>query len=686
MLIEDSLAEPGECGEGLRSVCIREVQKDLAQSSKLLLETKLGHFGLSEADGFKVFRDVISTPGDGLITFKGMNDYTADSIKSLEGFKRAWWEEAQGATQHSIALLRPTMRATGSQMWWSYNPRRKTDPVNAMFRGAQIPTGAIVVRANWRDNPWFTAELEQERQDCLRMQPDQYDHIWEGGYITIAEGAYFAAALTAAKAEGRIGKVAADPLMTIRLFADIGGTGARADAFAMWAVQFIGKEIRVLDYYEAVGQPLASHLNWMRGKGYTPPRAQIWLPHDGATNDKVYSVSYESALRDAGYTVTVVPNQGKGAAAARIEALRRLFPNIWFNADTTEPGRDALGWYHERKDEARGIGLGPEHDWASHGCFTADTLVRTEWGLVRFDKLPQTGLVSTPCGWMPFRNPRLTIANAPLVEVQFSDGHTVKCTPDHLFATGGGWKSAECLETGSLILSTSTRSRSILTAACIGLGLTRNTLAGAASAFIAMCGRMLSDQFRNAATFIIGTETRLTTGSTTLSPWTAGSTLASHGMKAPRPIRPSIFQPWRGIVPEIGIAQKKGCSGISGTLNGHSSGPKTPAQRNHASSAAKYLWGWIGRLLQHKNTAPPRANVKPIASPAKPTLMPLRIEIVRHLSQRADVWDITVPGIECFALANGAVVHNSDAFGLMAVAYEEPRKANKIKYSFRGVV
>jgi len=84
LLIEDSLAEPGESGEGLRSVCIREVQKDLAQSSKLLIETKLNRLGLSEADGFKVFKDVIQTPGDGLIIFKGMNDYTADSIKSLE--------------------------------------------------------------------------------------------------------------------------------------------------------------------------------------------------------------------------------------------------------------------------------------------------------------------------------------------------------------------------------------------------------------------------------------------------------------------------------------------------------------------------------------------------------------------------------------------------------------------------
>jgi phage terminase large subunit len=369
LMIEDSLCEPGDSGgEGLRSVCIREVQKDLAQSSKLLIESKLNAHGLGEADGFKVFRDVIQTPGDGLIIFKGMNDYTADSIKSLEGFKRGWWEEAQGATAHSINLYRPTMRASGSQMWWSYNPRRKADPVDTMFRGTEKPTGAVVLKANWRDNPWFTAELEQERLDCLRMQPDQYDHIWEGGYITIAEGAYYAACLTAAKAEGRIGRIAFDPLMTVRLFFDIGGTGARADAVSIWPMQFIGKEIRTRDYYEAVGQPLATHINWLRSKGYGPDRAQIWLPHDGATNDKVFAVSYESALRDAGYTVTVVPNQGKGAAAARVEVSRRLFPNVWFDEETTEAGRDALGWYHEKKDDQRNIGLGPEHDWSSHGA------------------------------------------------------------------------------------------------------------------------------------------------------------------------------------------------------------------------------------------------------------------------------------------------------------------------------
>ena len=377
LLIEDCASAPGEnAGEGMRAVCLREIQQDLAQSSKLLIETKLRSLNLGEPQGFKAWKDRIECPGDGLMIFKGMNDFNADSIKSLEGFKRSWWEEAHGATMHSLNMLRPTLRAPGSELWFSWNPRRPSDAIEQMFRGAEVPTGTIQVCANWRDNPWFTVELEQERLDCLRMQPDQYDHIWDGGYVTVVEGAYYAKWLAKAKAEGRIGRVAADPLMAIRLFCDLGGTGAKADAFAIWAMQFIGREIRVLDYYEAQGQPLATHLEWCRRRGYTPGKAQVVLPHDGSTKDRVTDASFEAGFRQAGYSVEVIPNQGAGAAKQRIEAGRRLFPSMWFNKrevpdenlPDTAAGLDALGWYHEKKDAARGIGLGPDHDWSSHGA------------------------------------------------------------------------------------------------------------------------------------------------------------------------------------------------------------------------------------------------------------------------------------------------------------------------------
>lgn len=362
-LIDEHMANPG-----LRSACIREVQRSLKESSKRLIEDKLSAFGLGEAQGFKVFNEVIETPGDGIIVFNGMQNHTADSIKSLEGFGRAWVAEAQSLSSRSLMLLRPTIRDEGSEIWFDWNPRRKTDPVDVLLRGENIPTDSIVVRANWSDNPFFPAVLEQERQDCLRIEPEQYDHIWEGGYATVLEGAYYAAAIQKARQDGRIGMVGPDPLMTYRGFADIGGTGAKADAFTLWIAQFVGKQIRALNYYESVGQPLAAHLDWMRRNEYLPENTQIWLPHDGATHDKVFNVSYESALNQAGYKTTVVPNQGKGAAKARIESARRTFPSVWFNETTTEAGIAALGWYHEKKDEERGIGLGPEHDWASHGA------------------------------------------------------------------------------------------------------------------------------------------------------------------------------------------------------------------------------------------------------------------------------------------------------------------------------
>lgn len=359
MLVEDALRFPG-----LRAVCIREVQKSLKESAKRLVEDKIQTLGVGSS--FDVLEKEIRGPGGGVIMFQGMQDHTAESIKSLEGFDRAWIEEAQSLSQRSLTLLRPTIRKDGSEIWASWNPRRKLDAVDQFLRGDAQPESAVVVKANWRDNPFFPDVLEQERLHDLKHFPDRYDHVWEGGYATVTEGAYFAHGLTVARQEKRIGHVAGDPLMATRAYWDIGGTGAKADACAIWIVQFIGREIRVLDYYEAVGQPLAEHLAWLRSRGYE--RAECILPHDGATNDKVYSVSYESAIREAGFSVRVVPNSGKGAASQRIEAVRRLFPLIWFNEATTEPGRDALGWYHEKKDEERNVGLGPEHDWSSHGA------------------------------------------------------------------------------------------------------------------------------------------------------------------------------------------------------------------------------------------------------------------------------------------------------------------------------
>lgn len=347
-------------------VCGREFMNSLDESSMAEVKEAIA----SEpwlAQHFDIGEKYIRTADRRIeYDFIGLNR-NLDSIKSKARILLLWVDEAEPVTETAWSKAINTVREEGAEVWVTWNPERKNSDTHKRFR-ENPPARSKIIQMNWRDNEWFPSTLDRKRLDDLEKRPDSYDHVWEGDFVTVVEGAYFAACLTEAKAAGRIGKVAFDPLMTVRLMFDIGGTGARADAVSIWPMQFIGREIRTRDYYEAVGQPLATHIAWLKGKGYGPDRAGIWLPHDGATNDRVYSVSYESALRDAGYSVTVVPNQGKGAAAARIEAARRLFPSIWFDEGTTEAGRDALGWYHERKDETRNVGLGPEHDWASHGA------------------------------------------------------------------------------------------------------------------------------------------------------------------------------------------------------------------------------------------------------------------------------------------------------------------------------
>lgn len=346
-------------------VCGREFMNSLDDSS--LAEVKAAI--LSEpwlAEVYDIGEKYVRTK-DRLIeyAFIGLR-HNLDSIKSKAMIRLLWVDEAEPVSDTAWNKADNTVREEGAEVWVTWNPERKNSATHKRFREDPPPESKIV-ELNWRDNPWFPATLNKKRLTDKAKRADQYAHIWDGDFVTVVEGAYFAKALTAAKEEGRIGNVARDPLMTIRAIWDIGGTGSRADARAIWVVQFIGREIRVLNYRESVGQPLSSDVEWLRANGYGG--ALCILPHDGATHDRVYDVSYESALEQAGFDVVVIPNQGKGAAMMRIESARRLFPSIWFNAATTEAGRDALGWYHEkRSDDDRNIGLGPNHDWASHGA------------------------------------------------------------------------------------------------------------------------------------------------------------------------------------------------------------------------------------------------------------------------------------------------------------------------------
>jgi phage terminase large subunit len=316
---------------------------------------------------------VRSHDGNIWFSFAGL-DRSIASIKSKGRILICWVDEAEPVTDNAWSILIPTLREENedwnAELWVTWNPARKGAAVEKRFANSKdlLIKGAVL---NWRDNPKFPAKLERERLRDLEERPEEYDHIWEGGFKVVTVGAYYAKHLLAAKQQGRIGRVGADPLMTYRAIWDIGGTGAKADACSIWIAQFIGKEIRVLNHYTAQGQELGEHVKWLRDNGYE--KALCVLPHDGAQNDKVQRVSYESALRAAGFDVVVVPNMGMGAASLRVEAVRRVFAQVWFNnapddkrPDVTEAGRESLGNYHEKRHPETGVGLGPNHDWSSH--------------------------------------------------------------------------------------------------------------------------------------------------------------------------------------------------------------------------------------------------------------------------------------------------------------------------------
>jgi len=173
----------------LRAVCIREVQRSLDQSVKRLIEDKIQALGLGSH--FRVRADCILAPGGGRIIFQGMQNHTAESIKSLEGYDIAWVEEAQALSIRSLDLLRPTLRKPGSELWFSWNPTRATDPVDALFRGGPPPPDTVLVPVKYSDNPHFPAVLQAEMEWDRQRDADKHQHVWLGGYRTFSEARVF---------------------------------------------------------------------------------------------------------------------------------------------------------------------------------------------------------------------------------------------------------------------------------------------------------------------------------------------------------------------------------------------------------------------------------------------------------------------------------------------------------------
>jgi hypothetical protein len=255
-------------------VCGREFQNSLDESSmaevKQAIETEPWL-----RDNYEIGEKFIRTR-DGRIDFSFVGlRRNIESVKSTARIRLLWVDEAEPVSEMAWQKAIPTVREENAEIWVTWNPERRASATNQRFR-VNPPENSKIVELNWRDNAWFPSTLDQIRREDEAKRPEQYPHIWEGEYAIAHAGAYYAKFLSDASQEGRIGRVTRDPLMAVRAYCDLGGTGARSDAFAMWVCQFVGREVRVLDYYEAVGQSLGVHVDWLRERGWG--KAQIFLP------------------------------------------------------------------------------------------------------------------------------------------------------------------------------------------------------------------------------------------------------------------------------------------------------------------------------------------------------------------------------------------------------------------------
>jgi phage terminase large subunit len=352
----------------MRIVCAREIQKSIRESVKELIESKIAALGYSQHFECLDYETRCKLTGSVFIYIGMWRNPTA--VKSLEGADLFWGEEASAFSAKSLKIIRPTVRAPGSELWFTWNPEYDHDPIEKLFRGKDgPPPGSIVREVSHKDNPWFDqTPLRADMEYDYEHDPDSAEHVWGGEYVKAVEGAYFTKQLRKAREDGRIGSVVEDPILAKRAFWDIGGPGKKSDAMAVWVAQFVDQEIKVLFYLEGQGQTLGYYTTELINRGCE--KALMVVPHDAAQThaDNLTGLDFEAQLKKAGFKTEIVTNQGPGAVMQRIDAVRKIFPRIWINEDECRAGLKALGHYHERRDEERNAGLGPEHDWSSHGA------------------------------------------------------------------------------------------------------------------------------------------------------------------------------------------------------------------------------------------------------------------------------------------------------------------------------
>jgi len=341
----------------IRVLCAREYQTSIKDSVHKLLCDQIELMGLH---GFyEITQSSIRAKNGTEFAFVGLKNNVAN-VKSYEGVDYCWVEEAQTVSRHSWNTLIPTIRKEGSEIWITFNPELETDETYQRFV-VRPPEQAVVQKINWSDNPWFPEVLALEKDSLKSRDPSAYQTVWEGLCRLTVDGAIFANEMQVAELDDRITKVNYDPTKPVHAIFDLGW----ADSTAIWFLQFVGMETRLIRYHEDSQKTISHYLALMQTYGYMYDT--LWLPHDAqnktlASNGK----SIEEIVRSAGYKTRIIE---RTPIADSINAARTIFRNCWFDRENCYDGLQCLRHYRYDVDPETGqFSRQPLHDQYSHGA------------------------------------------------------------------------------------------------------------------------------------------------------------------------------------------------------------------------------------------------------------------------------------------------------------------------------
>lgn len=370
----------------LRILCAREFQTSIKDSVHKLLCDQIEALGL--LGFYEITQATIRGKNGTEFAFAGLRN-NISNIKSFEGVDICWCEEAQSVSRLSWNVLIPTIRKAGSSIWVSFNPELETDETYQRFV-LKPPADCMIRKVNWSDNPWFPETLRLEKDALKERDIESYNTVWEGICRQTVDGAIFAREMQMAELQGRITTVNYDPSKPVHAVFDLGWS----DSTAIWFLQFIGMETRLIRYLEDNQRTISHYMAEMQKFGYVYDT--LWLPHD-AQNQTLAAAgrSIEDIVRSAGYKVSIIP---RVPIPDSINAARTIFPNCWFDRENAADGISCLRHYRYDVDpETGGFSKQPLHDHYSHG---ADAFRYIGLMVNEPRKAKKKATFSLPANWM----------------------------------------------------------------------------------------------------------------------------------------------------------------------------------------------------------------------------------------------------------------------------------------------